>query len=220
MFSAEVKEIVASGTSRLKETNTFFLAAQSGNLSPETMNRYLQDLMWIFNVHSCRLITAGEKAQIRGQFELVNFFKLKYIEEFNHYQWPQNDLKKRGIQAQLTDVFVSESAKKLISHLDQLIDKDPLLFLSYMTVLEYLTVLAAPEFMESLESKCGIPRESLTSIDYHAQADIKHVEDDFEVVNELVKSESQKLAFKEALVSTLSALGEFFDSTLLGNSSC
>lgn len=208
--SEHLKTLIEDFSATVLKVNPFAVAAKNGTLEESHVVTYLTNLVWIFQQHSAKLLPAIEKARILGQNEVVQFMEEKYAEELDHYQWPQEDLKNRGVMVDAkSDAGVTPSARGLISHIEALVEKDPTLFISYMVLVEYFTVLAAPEFLKNIELNCGITSSQLTAISKHIEADEKHVVDDFEVISLVVHGADQEAEMTSSLKQGMVLVDQF-----------
>jgi hypothetical protein len=97
----------------------------------------------------------------------------------------------------------------MIAFIERVIDEDPALYLAYILFAEYLVVLLGPQWLELLESRCGIPRTSMTVIGNHAELDREHVAEAFEVIDALVGDPQKLPAMRRVLRDTIACFEAF-----------
>ncbi len=204
MVAEKIKDAVVNFTNSVLNENPLATGAENGTLTAKNVNIYLRNLAWIFLQHSMLLEKAALKARADGQTSLAEFLEEKYDEERDHHKWPEQDLKNRGVQfdSDTPQYELLDSAKETIAYLESLIDEDPAHMLPYLTLVEYFTVLGAPRFIAALESKCGIKRTELTAVNLHAQADVKHVEEDLKILREWTVDQKREMIVLEIIGKT------------------
>ncbi|MEO5969905.1 MAG: hypothetical protein ABIQ95_08255 [Bdellovibrionia bacterium] len=211
MLSEKVKERIEDYSKVMLKSNPFAIAAREGRLTEKNVVVYLTNLMWIFKQHSYKIEHASKRAKAMGLNQISDFMADKYVEELDHYQWPQEDLKSLGVTANIArPEGITSSAVQMISFLDELIERNPSLFIVYMALLEYFTVLAAPEFLQNIEKKCGIPASHFTAISKHVVADEKHVLEGFQMIGAFASSRENAIDVLATLEQSIVLVDDFF----------
>ncbi|HEX5035315.1 MAG TPA: hypothetical protein VFW62_12620, partial [bacterium] len=76
--------------------------------------------------------------------------------------------------------------RRLVEYIGQVIEQDPLLYLTYVLFSEYFTVIAGPEWLALLEKNCGIPASSMSVVGKHSELDKEHTREDIDVIDRLM----------------------------------
>jgi hypothetical protein len=179
----QIRSEVESISARMKLQNPLFLGARSGTISRDDVERYLNNVFWVFTNTPSSLRLAVARAKELGKDDLLDFFMEKIRDEDGHDIWPQQDLKSLGLRKAVpNNGMITPETEALLAFGRQLIQEEPELFLAYMFCFEYMTVLLGPELLSDLERNCGIPRRSITAIDHHIELDKDHVDDDLGII--------------------------------------
>lgn len=186
MLAEQIKQSIEKYTINLQQNNLLLVKAQTGQLAQGNVTTYLYNLMYIFQQTTFYLSEAARRSRELGFMNLEKFLLDKIPEELGHDNWARQDLETFGIQAPSVDKSkLLSSTKELVKFVKDLIDEDPRLFLSYMVFVEYFTVLAGPQFLQDLETKCGIKKTSMTAIGNHEEADRHHSQEDFKIIDQV-----------------------------------
>jgi hypothetical protein len=102
-----------------------------------------------------------------------------------------------------------QSIRDLVTFLATTIDRDPVLYLSYILFAEYLIVLLGPEWLRMLEERCGIPRSSMTVIGNHIELDREHVEEALDQIDALVSDPHKLPSMRAVLLETFAYFDRF-----------
>ncbi|MEW6055687.1 MAG: hypothetical protein AB1540_03660 [Bdellovibrionota bacterium] len=184
-------------------TGPMFIKARQGALTVEELGRYLKGLEYLFSRAVSHMNSASESAKKSGNPELASFFKEKLKEELGHDLWATGDLARLEKEAnQKIAPQVCSSIYVLDRFIENSIHSDPIFYLGYSLLAEYITVLLAPRWIRDLEEKCQISRACLTAVSNHEEADRDHVEDNLNQFDRLAATQKD-LNFE----SMLSALG-------------
>jgi hypothetical protein len=172
---------------RMPHENPLYYRAAGGTLSAEHLARYLKSVHVLVQHTPIHLDRAIRRAEALSEPTLVAHFRHKLEEEVGHDAWAERDLRHIsragavGIPAAAHPGLVA-----LLRFLERIIDADPRLYLAYILFSEYLIVLLGPEWLDLLESRCGIPKTSMTVIGNHAELDREHAAEAFESIDALV----------------------------------
>lgn len=192
-----------------RHQNPVFSMAERGTLTSEMMRRYIGCVHYMIRRTPVHLTRARERALELGDARLAAHFEQKLEEERGHDAWSAQDL---ASLAQMTSAPVEgdvpAAAMALGAYVEERIEEDPVLHLAYMAFAEYLTVILAPEWLGLLETRCGIPRTSVTVIDNHLELDRAHAEEAFCLADDLVGDPRKLGRMREALAGAI----RFYDA--------
>jgi len=210
MIGEALSDEMVRYAARVRQENPLFTKALDGTMSPPLIARYLANVHQLVLHTPVHLQRARKAAEARGDAELAKHFQHKLGEEAGHDAWAAKDreglAKRTGATAQ---DGVTASMARLLVHIEGLIDKDPALYLAYILFAEQLTVLMGSEWLELLESRCGVPRTLISVVGNHAELDKDHVADALDEIDELVGDPSKLPAMREALLASISKFDEF-----------
>ena len=179
MISQILKENVEEYYYRVKDTNPLFVNARNGKLTEKNVSSYLNNVLYLIRHTPVYLSYAQGKARERKMEPLAVFFGSKLREEDGHDKWAMNDLEhlkeKFGVTPQKD---LSPHILELVDFLKVTIEKDPNLYVAYIFLAEYFTILLGPSWLNDLETQCGIPKSMMTVIGNHAELDKEHVKED------------------------------------------
>jgi len=196
---------------RVKQTNPLFLNAERGKVGASEVSRYIENILYLVRHTPIHLKFARQKAQERGLVAIAKFYRAKLGEESGHDQWAEQDLarlsKTFGTQAKGE---LAPSMIRLVEYLNGLIVREPAHYLAYVFFAEYFTVIAAPEWLEALEKKCGIPASMLSVLGNHVELDKDHVLKDVEVIEKLVSKDATNLPALVEVIRTAMGFHEKF----------
>jgi len=194
----------------LRVRSPFLQRASQGTVSPYMVAIYVSNLRFLFAQTPEFLKKSIERAHQARLPELATFYQEKWREEQGHDKWAEDDLvhisEMFGVKGELA---LSCHVKNLVKYLFETIEQDPLLFLSYIFFAEYLTILAGPELLYLLETKCGIPKRMVSAIGNHAELDKDHVDEMIREINNLVDADGYSGKFLE-VVEKASSFHEAF----------
>lgn len=196
---------------QVRGSNPLLQSAKRGELTREHVVRYLVNVHHLVSHTPIHLVRARERARALGDERLAVHFETRFAEEVGHDAWAERDIASlvRINAPSMTDANVSSSMKALLRYIEEIIDRDPSLYLSYILLAEYLIVLLGPEFLSELETNCGIPRSSMTVIANHAELDQDHTEEAFENIDDLVGDPRKLPRMREALLESIRRFDRF-----------
>src|SRR5579883_2358507 len=146
----------------LVRSNDLFLAAQNGALTADDVRLYVRGLLFLIQGTMRVLHRAAERASDAGRGALADHYLRKIREERGHDQWAERDLDSLpGAATASTQGEEQPALRDLLRYLDQVVDRDPSLLLSYILVAEYLTVLVGPAWL--VRSRAGAASSSARS---------------------------------------------------------
>ncbi|HWW86009.1 MAG TPA: hypothetical protein VNZ26_20575 [Vicinamibacterales bacterium] len=202
----------------LVHSNALFRAAEKGALTPEQVKIYISGILFQIRGSLKVLRRAERLASATGDHALAAHYRLKFREECGHDRWAERDLKSlRGSYTEYECNGSMRALKDLIAYLNQVIDLDPCLFLSYLLLSEYLTVLAGPAWLEALEGKCGIPRNNVSVVANHIELDREHVIDGVREIDVLIASPDKREAMLDVVAKSIAYYDRFWSEILLAS---
>ncbi len=188
---------------RMRRTNPLYFRAALGDLTAEHLARYLKAIHCLVSHTPIHLRRAAELAAERGDAALAAHYRGKLDEEAGHDEWAERDLAAVSSRRPSREVPVHGEMMALIGYIERVIDGDPTLYLAYILFAEYLTVLLGAEWLDLLETRCGIPRSSMSVIGNHAELDREHVADAFIAIDALVEDPRKLSAMRDVLTATV-----------------
>ncbi len=201
--------------SRARRTNALYVRAQEGTLEPRHLAAYLTGIHYLVLHTPIHLNLAMALATERGDADLARHYAHKLEEEQGHHAWAENDIERLSrTSLKAPSAGVHPSMTELVAYIETLIHEDPTLYLAYILFAEYLTVILGPEWLELLESRCGIPRTSMSVVDNHATLDQEHVGEGLVVIDALVGDPRKLPRMREALVCATKRFDVFCRGTL------
>lgn len=177
MIAQEMKQRVEYHYIEAKEEYSLFTSAKRGQITGPQMQSYLNSVRYLISHTPIYLVLAEKVARDRGQIVVADFFANKLTEEEGHEEWAKEDLRRLEARENLLKpVRVVPAMRQLVAYLRQVIETDPKLYVAYIFLAEYFTVLIAPQWLRDLEDHCEIPTELMSVIGNHAELDKQHVE--------------------------------------------
>lgn len=174
--SARLRRDIDEFADSVRRSNPLLTRARAGELTPETVGRYLRGIHHLLRHTPIHLSLAEERARTLGHFELADYYAEKRAEEDGHDRWAQSDI--RGISAKF-GVSVHEepipAAKTIVRGNAETIERSPFFYLAYVLFAEYFMVVMGPEWLGALAENCGIPPSLMTAIGNHVELDQAHV---------------------------------------------
>ena len=151
---------------------------------------------------------AAKTSKIMSMKDHYNFFAEKIKEEEGHDKWAEDDLKiQRDLGAKESSAAILPSMQALIDFNGSNIKKDPDLYLPYILLAEYFTVIATPPMLEALENNNNIPREAMSVLGNHAELDKHHINEWEEEVSEFLDIEK----YEEKYLSVIKEANRIYD---------
>lgn len=192
----------------MRGKNPLFTKAADGTLTPAILAKYLTNIHHMLSLTPVMLARAERRARELGDDTLAKHYVHKNAEEVGHDAWAERDLARITQDAKArTPRAVVPAIRALVRWLEETIDSEPTLYLSYILFTEQLTVVLGPEWLELLERNCGIPRTSMTAIGNHVELDKHHVEEALGEIDDLVGDPTKISAMRDALHTAM----RFFD---------
>lgn len=188
----------------LSRRNLLFATTQAGTISPDMIRRYLASLRFMIMQTPVLLTKAIRRARELGNEELAKHFEHKITEEVGHEVWADNDLRSLEAARSARTPDVTQAARDFAAYLERRIQEDPLYWLPYAAFAEYITAIKGPEWLELLETRCGIPKTSMTAVGNHIELDREHAEENFAVVDDFVLDPARLPAMREAMADAMS----------------
>jgi len=179
-----------------KETNHLFLNACEGRISKTTFSRYLKNIQFLLHHTPLHLRMAIERSIELGDDRLTNFFQLKLAEEHGHEEWAKEDIAtiaaKTLAPSMALHLDIVPGMLALVKFNELVIKNHPALYLPYILFAEYFVVIAAPEWIEILETRCAIPRQAASVLAKHAELDKFHVQDDIVEIGRFIEQRNDQ----------------------------
>jgi hypothetical protein len=201
--------------SRARRTNPLYVRAREGSLRPRHVAAYLAGIHYLLLHTSVHLSLAIARATERGEMELARHYAHKLDEEVGHEVWAERDMERLArTSVEATCPGVHQSVKDMVAYVEDVIHDDPSLYLAYILFMEYVTVILGPEWIELLDSRCGIPRSSMSVVDKHAALDRDHVDEGLIIIDALVGDPKKLPKMREALLGAAKRFDQFCRGTL------
>lgn len=145
--------------------------------------------------------------------QLAQYLSEHAEEEAGHDAWLLNDLAVLGFgREQVLNRLPYTTVSNLVGTQYYLASQGhPIAVLGYLAVLENP---AAPEFLEEVASRTGLPIESMSTLLKHARLDIEHVAEFDHMLDELLLTKAQQEIMTVSAISCVSQLQAFFEEVL------
>ena len=189
---------------RARDERRLYRGAAEGALTRESLALYLSNVHALVRHTPLHLSRAHRRAKEAGRETLVAHFAQKLAEEQGHDAWAEADLASVAAAGARTDLL--PSMRDWLDGLVSIIDEDPDLYLAYILFAEYLTVLVGAEWLELLESRCGIPTSAMTVVANHVELDREHVDDALHCIDALVADPRKLPRMREVLRTSFAML--------------
>jgi len=194
----------------VRAKNPLFARAANGTLSVRTVGAYLANIHHLIQYTPEYLGRARDRARAAGDEALALHYDHKGREEVGHDKWAERDLERVGhIAAAPIPRGTVPAIRSLVHYLAELIDEDPVLYLSYCLFAEYLIVILGPEWLDMLEKNCGIPTSAMTVVANHVELDKDHVEEALEAIDDLVGDPTKLPKMRDALHASFAYFEQF-----------
>lgn len=211
MSNEKVKIEIEIAAQNFLQSNPFINKARSGSLTRAQVTRYLKNILYSIEFTPIHLKAASLRAGELGLTEIAKFMNDKYIEEYGHDKWVRADLRKLGVPSELHNKKeLTHGIIDLIKFVETLVYGNPLYYIAYITFAEYFTVLVAPELLDCIINKCGIPKSALTVVSNHGELDKKHVNDDFNTLKIFVDSPEKTKEFIQVIHKSAEIINQHF----------
>lgn len=190
-------ELYAAGMPR---NNALYRGAVDGCLTPEMASYYLFNVRHLVRQTQAHLSRARERALELGDAALAAHWAEKQIEERGHDRWADHDLERLhgGFGVEPSGEH-SPALLDMIRLNEELIERDPTLYLAYALFAEYLVVLLGPTWLALIEERCGMPASMFSIIGKHVELDRAHASEGFEAIDMLVRDPAKLPPMREVL---------------------
>lgn len=189
---------------KMRRSNPLFTKAEDGTLTPACMAHYLANVHYLVRHTPIHLERARKRAIDLQDVALAAHFAHKDEEERGHDAWAARDIERVSRTSEIVPRREpTQAMRDYVDFIASVIDEDPALYLSYILFAEYLIVLLGPEWLDLLETRCGIPRSSMTVIANHAELDKDHVEEALDEIDALVGDPTKLPRMREVLRDTI-----------------
>ncbi len=193
-------------------------AARGGRLGAGHIVAYLASIRFLLAHTPIHLKRACDESTRLGMVALSNHFRAKLEEEVGHEAWAVRDIQR--VTSSMSDPGRPEvlpSMERMVRYIESLIDRNPMLYLSYILFAEHITVLVGPELLDALEERCGVPRSSMSAIGNHVELDREHVEEGIEAIDDLVGEPSMLVPMREAVARSIEIFESFCQEVAHGS---
>jgi hypothetical protein len=187
MIADALRVAIEAYAARADNTNALLQYAARGRLTPAMLSKYLLHAQHFVAASPRLLARVRERALEVGNEALAEYFADKLGEEEGHDQWAAQDRRR------LEDRFGAPAAADLspaisayLTFIEEIIERDPVLFLAYLLFAEYHIVLIGPKWLALVEERCNIPSSMLSIVGKHVELDKAHCVQGFDVVDRLV----------------------------------
>ena len=214
MISEHLKcEIEKYASDRLRSSNLFNLA-RGGEVTPAAMAFYIANLRVLVKATEVNLRLAEARAKELERPGLAAYFAHKRAEEDGHERWADEDISRLKTQFVVEPTpGTSPAIRDLLRYLRQEIQDEPIRYLAYMLLAEYLTVLLGPELLALLEERCGIPSTSLTVIGHHVELDREHASEGLREIDAIVNDSESLDAMRQTMQASMNYFETFWNET-------
>jgi hypothetical protein len=190
--------------------NPAYAMAREGKLGRKSVVLYVSNILHLLRHTPPYLERAKKRALERGDRRLAAFFDEKMAEETGHDRWAEQDLfNLRDSFGVASEGAVTPALRSLLAYLEETIDQDPTLYLSYILFAEYFTVLEGPEWLALLEDRCGVPQGFMTAIANHVELDKEHVAEGLDMIDVLVTDPSYLDSMRRTLHQSIQHFDRF-----------
>ena len=174
--SSSLQKEIEEFAHKQRRENALLARARRGQLSPQAFAKYLASVQYLVKHTPVHLEAARRSAEALGDRALASHYANKVEEERGHDEWAADDLERVrrwfGVQ---TDGEPLAAMRALVDYLGARVTREPKSYLAYILLAEYFTVLMGPEWLETLEQRCGIPIEAASVVAKHVSLDRDHV---------------------------------------------
>lgn len=170
-----------------KHENPLYRRAADGTLTHAMMTRYIANLTHMIRFTGPHLQAARDLARSQGNEALARYYAEKIGDEVEHHTWGEEDLESlTQLSAAAAHTSITSAMHEFAALVEDGLHEDPANYLCYIAFTEYVTSRLGAEFLDLVESRCGISRSSLSIIDKHVELDVEHAEEGFAVFDDLV----------------------------------
>ena len=196
------------------ESSRIFLAAQRGELTEEHLHAYVSGVLLQIRGVLPLIRRAEERARAIGDLPLAEHYAHKFREEGGHDLWAEEDLRRLSPSTPAPAGAGSPALTQLLKYLEEVVDRDPGLYLAYILLAEYLTVLVGPKWLEALETQCGVPQSKLSVLGNHIVLDREHVAEGVREIDALVTSADKREPMRQVLRTGMAYYERFWNEIL------
>ncbi|HKU38917.1 MAG TPA: hypothetical protein VJR89_12240, partial [Polyangiales bacterium] len=195
--AAELRSAIEQWAEGLRRDSRLLGLAKAGKLPSRAFALYLESLRYLFRSSQQNLACAALAARRVQHEELAEYFERKAREEHGHDRWAKRDL--AALPAAVgRELQPAPAIEELVALQRSLIDRHPLLMLVYALWAEYFTVLLGDEWLDAL-ARSGYPREQVTAIAKHLDADRQHAALGFAEVDRLWHGQPERAQLVECV---------------------
>lgn len=210
MIADALKSDIERYAAGMPRRNALYVGAAEGRLTPEMASYYLFNVRHLVRHTPVHLARARERALELGDHALADHWAGKQTEERGHDRWADQDLDR------LQDGFrvgaISECSPALLGMIrrnEEVVERDPALYLAYALFTEYLVVLLGPTWLALIEQRCGMPASMFSIIGKHAELDREHTAEGLEAIDALVTDPAKLGPMREVLRETFAFFERF-----------
>ena len=180
----KIQKEIETKVEQLVQSSPLAKKASNGTLQRSEMSEDLFNILIVLEETPRSLARAAEKSSELGFQTLSDYYKVKQSEELGHDEWAKSDLKFYPI-ADSSSYSIRSETDEILNFIRTLIEKDPRLYIAYMTFVEYLTVRGTGGFLKDLDEKCGIPSCQASALANHEEKDRYHSQENFEFIKSM-----------------------------------
>lgn len=189
-LASELREVIENWAEELRRNSALLQLATRGKLPPRAFALYLESLRYLFHNSQQNLARAASAAERKELPELAAYFARKAREERGHDGWAKSDLAALP-ETVARELQPAQAIEELVALQRTLIDQHPVCMLVYALWAEYFTVLLGDEWLAAL-STSGYPREQVSAIAKHLDADREHAAHGFAEADRLWHGEPER----------------------------
>lgn len=206
ILRADIEEYAAE----FRATSPLLRRASRGELTYETVERYLSSIRYVLAYTPLNLTLARAQAESVGHPNLAAYFAHKLGEEAEHVEWAEADLASLSeLSGTVGPRRPARAVVELMRRVREAITIDPFLYLPYILFAEYFTVLMGPDWLSALQEHCGVPASTMTAVSQHVELDKHHVEEGCREIDVLVRDQGLEAPLRAMLSSTMRQFGSF-----------
>lgn len=200
MWSQTFQAEIDSFADTLRRNNPLLEATRAGKVGPHAIATYIATLGYLFRHNIPSVAMAREYALLAGKRELASYYDKKLDEERGHHEWAEQDLTRLGDRFGLRrEIRPIDAAERFLRDVRAATADNPTSMLAYIVGAEYVTVALGGEWIELLESRCNIPRASVSAVGKHVELDRDHADEGLELLDTLVRSDEDGRALQFGL---------------------
>ena len=205
MIVDELKERIESYARDVELSHPLMLRARAGTLTPHEIAAYVSNMRYSMRCIYRHLVAARDRAEQLGLEVVAEYFSRKFDEEYGHDAWAEEDLARLSADYRTGEFSPTPTMVEFMDYLTETVQNDPRYYLAYTLFLEYLTVLAGPQFLAAIEEHCGIPKSHMSVVSKHVELDKHHVDEALEEMTVLTRGVD-----RAGMAETLARSMDFF----------